>query len=445
MTGHKAVSADTEPGQAATTPFRRKFIAAYAGTVVEYYEITVYSYLTIVLAGLFFPSQDPTASLFAALGAFAATFLVRPIGGLLLGWFGDRKSRRGALFLALAGMTVATFAIGALPTYAAVGVAATVLLVAARIVQGLSAGGELAGAATYILENSPARRRGFYVGTLYTASLAGTIVASSLTFLLNVVLTPEQIHDWGWRIPFLLALPLGAVGIYIRRRLEDPQEFVAALDALKAPRPPILTVVRAYWRQVLIGFGIGSMIFVTYYLAFSYSQIHLITFIGMSGAMAALVPTVGLVFSIVLVPFVAHAGDRIGRRVTLLIGIAVAIVCAVPGFLLLDTGNLSLAILGGIVLALPCSIFIAVGLVAICEMFPTAVRFTGVALCMNTAVVAFGPTNLYATALVQASGAPLAPAGLIVAMALTALPLVLWMKSRTNAQPHSQESTAASV
>ncbi|MFR9805560.1 MFS transporter [Pseudonocardia sp. RS010] len=341
---------------------KRVVVASTLGTITEYYELTVYTYLTTVIAVLFFPSENPTVSLLAALAAFAASFIVRPVGGLVFGWIGDRYGRRKALVIALLGMALATFAVGVLPTFAAFGVGATVLLMIARIGQGLSAGGEIGGAAAYLAEQSPNHRRGFYTSLVNIGVLGGTASASLAVLALNAILTREQMLDWGWRLPFLIALPLGLIGIYIRRRLEDSPQFLAAKEDGRLPKVPAVELLRSHRTALAYGFVVASLIFGTFYVIFSYTQILLVQVVKLSPTIATLSPTVALLVGLALQPLFGKLGDRIGRRRMLAAALVSMLVLAFPTFLMLTSGDIALVIIGNALLGVPVILIQAVDL-----------------------------------------------------------------------------------
>ncbi|MCE0762099.1 MFS transporter [Pseudonocardia kujensis] len=405
---------------------RRVVVASTLGTVTEYYELTVYAYLTTVIAVVFFPAADPTAALLAALAVFAATFIVRPLGGILFGWIGDRFGRRKALVLALLGMALATFAMGVLPSYAAFGIGATVLLVIARIAQGLSAGGEIGGAAAYLAEQAPVHRRGFYTSLVNFGVLCGTVSASLAVVLLNAMLSKEQMLSWGWRLPFLIALPLGLVGIYIRRKLEDSPQFIAAREEGAVVKVPVLELLKNHRKALLYGFVISSLTYGAFYVIFSYTQIYLVQVAKLSSTIASLSPTVGLLVALILQPTFGFLGDRLGRKRLLLLAIVCLVVLPFPMFLLLNSGAPALVFLANALLGIPVTLVQAVNLAALCELFPTTVRYSGVALVFNVAAIVFGGTTpLLCTWLIEATGNPVAPAFYLIALAVVCLPFLV--------------------
>lgn len=342
-------------------------------------------------------------------------------------------TRSSPLVIALLGMALATFAIGVLPTFAAFGVAATVLLMIARIAQGLSAGGEIGGAAPYLAEQSPVHRRGFYTSLVNLGVLAGTASASLAVFALNAVLTREQMLAWGWRQPFLIALPLGLVGIYIRRRLEDSPQFLAAKEEGRVPKVPAWELMARHRKALVYGFVMAALIFGTFYVVFSYSQIFLVQVVDLSPTLATLSPTVALLVGLALQSFFGTLGDRFGRRPVLAAAIILMVVLAYPAFMMLTSGNTALVLIGNAVLGVPVVLIQAVDLGVLCELFPTTVRYSGVALAFNVAAVVFGGTTpLLCTWLISATGSVAAPAFYLIALCLAAAPFVATIEETAN-------------
>ena len=235
-----------------TAGYRRVLIAASIGTFIELYDIWVFGYFATFLAGQFFPRDEPTAALLATFGIFALGFLVRPIGGIIFGHLGDRAGRRVALALSLLSMTVATVAFGLLPTYASVGVLAPILLLLCRVLQGLSASAEIPGAQLLILEHARTNRRGRAVALNNAAGNLGTAVAASVALVLANVLSPDELASWGWRVAFLVAAPIGLVGLYVRTRVMESPAFLAINEGTRPASAPLVQALRTAKRGMLI-------------------------------------------------------------------------------------------------------------------------------------------------------------------------------------------------
>lgn len=422
-------SADAGP----TTSNRRVITAAAIGSFVENYDFAVYGYVAPIIATLFFAGGDPTAALLATLATFATAYLVRPIGGLVFGHVGDRFGRRGSLAVALVGMAIATFLIGVLPTYAAIGVGATALLVLARLVQGLAAGGEIPGAATYVAEHSPRRRRGLNTSLMQLAVVAGALFGSLEVALLTSALGPETMAAWGWRIPFLVALPLGAIGLYVRLRLEDSPEFRQLSENRSVEKLPVATLFRTQKRALVQGFAVAVGYFAGYYVVYIYLPTYLERSVGVARSVASLSTTLTLTSALFVIPVAGLLADRLGRRVVVIGGAVAMGVLAVPMFALVGTGSTAAVIAGQMILGVPVAVLIGASLVVLTELFSTEVRVTGGGVAINVAAVTFGGTApLICAALVAGTGDLLAPAYYLVVAAVVSVGLTVLLRDRTD-------------
>ncbi|MGE8474009.1 MAG: MFS transporter, partial [Paraburkholderia hospita] len=248
---------------------RRAACASFIGNFVEWFDYASYGYLATIIAVVFFPKTDGSTGLLAAYGVFAISFIVRPIGGIVWGHFGDKIGRRTSLSLSILIMSCSTFLIALLPTYAQVGMLAPVLLLLVRVIQGFSASGEYAGASAFLAEYAPANRRGVYTSIVPASTAAGLLFGSILIAVLHAVLSSEQLHSFGWRLPFLLAAPFGLIGRYIRVKLEDTPRFKALEQDHHVARAPIAELLGKHRMKMLIAFGVTCLNAVAFYLVLS--------------------------------------------------------------------------------------------------------------------------------------------------------------------------------
>ena len=344
---------------------------------------------------------------------FGAAFLVRPIGGVILGPLADRIGRRPTLVLTLIGMAVASALIGLLPTATAIGVAAPILLVALRLVQGLSAGGEYATAVIFAAEFSPAGRKGVLTSRVQAGSLAGLLLGALVVLGLSATLGPATMLAWGWRVPFLLALPLGVIGLYLRSRLGETPEFVARpTEEVTAP------VDRPLLRGVVL-LGVGVLHAVGFYMVFTYGQ-NLIIKLGFSPVGASGAIAVALVVGIGLVIAGGRASDRWGRPTALLAASGLVIVLSYPLLVGLTGATNWWAVTAFVVLlAAAPSFYTGVAPITYVELFPVHARGTGVSVAYNVTVAIFGGSAVYVTEwLVQATGNVHASAFVLVGAAV---------------------------
>lgn len=436
MTTTDKLDHDRAPEASGPPPTRgRALAAAGIGHFVEYYDYTVYGFVATSIAANFFPSGDPTASVLATFAAFALAFAARPIGGLVFGHFGDRLGRRGVLAVSVLMMGAGALLIGLLPTYAAIGAAAPALLVLARLMQGFSTGGENAGAASFLLEYAPRARRGFFTSLQMSALMAAMIFGSGFCALLRSVLSDESFQSWGWRIPFLLGAVLALVGLYLRLRLEDTPAFQRVESSGAVRRVPLATTLTEHWREVLVCTGFYTSSSVASYILLVYMPTYSSREFGLSATQALYSNTIALALLMVLIPLVGLWSDRIGRRPMLLVFNIGLVVVTYPLIAFMAEGGLWRVLSAQLVFAVISAFFFGAGTAAAGELFPTSVRYTGLALGNNVATAAFGGTAPFiATWLISLTGSSISPAFLLIASGLITLVVVAPMRE-TSAAP----------
>ncbi|MFF3150079.1 MFS transporter, partial [Streptomyces sp. NPDC057927] len=317
---------------------KRAVKAAALGNAMEWFDFGVYSYIAVTLGKVFFPSGNPTAQLLSTFGAFAAAFLVRPLGGMVFGPLGDRVGRQKVLALTMIMMAAGTFAIGLIPSYATIGVGAPLLLLAARLVQGFSTGGEYAGASTFIAEYAPDKKRGFFGSWLEFGTLAGYIGGAGLVTLMTAFLSTEDLLSWGWRVPFLIAGPMGIIGLYLRMRLEETPAFAAELakaSKKEADRPKVRLrdMVAGQWRALLLCVGLVLVFNVTDYMLLSYMPSYLTSELKYDETHGLLVVLGVMALMMIVQPFAGALTDRIGRRPVIAAGCVGFLALSVPALL----------------------------------------------------------------------------------------------------------------
>ncbi|MGW3292929.1 MFS transporter [Streptomyces xiamenensis] len=416
-TGERTAGRDSTPRRS-----RRAAVAAAAGTAIEYYEFGVYGYLAVVIGPHFFPDDDPTASLLATLAVFGSAFLMRPLGGIVLGRLGDRMGRKPVLILTVVGMGTATAAVGLLPTAASVGVFAPLGLLLVRLAQGFFAGGEVTGSATYLAESAPPGRRGFFGAFTPVGVALGGGTAALVAGTISTVLTEQQLQDFGWRIPFLLSLPLIVVALLARNKLEDSEAFLTTKEEDATAKAPLTEVLTRYRPQVLkvtllaIGSNCGywvGLIFMNIYLTSELGYPKSSTFWIMGGISF---------FVACLMPVFGGLSDTWGRKKVITIGFTGYAVLVVPAMLVMGIGSFPLAVLAMIVLALPMPIVQSVTYPTYAEQFPTRVRYTGLSFSFNIGtIIGGGLTPYLATWLIATTGNLLAPGFLLMGAAAMAL------------------------
>ncbi|MEW2806693.1 glycine betaine/L-proline transporter ProP [Streptomyces massasporeus] len=400
---------------------RRAVKAAALGNAMEWFDFGVYSYIAVTLGKVFFPSGNPTAQLLSTFGAFAAAFLVRPLGGMVFGPLGDRVGRQKVLAVTMIMMAAGTFAIGLIPSYATIGVGAPILLLVARLVQGFSTGGEYAGASTFIAEYAPDKRRGFLGSWLEFGTLAGYIGGAGLVTIMTALLSADDLTSWGWRIPFLIAGPMGIIGLYLRMRLEETPAFAAEAEKAENNRPktPLREMVTGQWRALLLCVGLVLVFNVTDYMLLSYMPSYLTGQLHYDETHGLLVVLGVMAVMMIVQPFAGALTDRVGRRPVIATGCAGFLLLSVPALLLIREGSLLAVALGMGALGMLLVCFTASMPSALPALFPTKVRYGSLSIGFNVSVSLFGGTTpLVVTALIGATGNMMMPAYYMMAAAV---------------------------
>lgn len=407
---------------------RKVTFSSFLGNFIEWFDYASYSYLATVIAIVFFPSEDPAVGVMSAFGVFALSFLVRPVGAIFWGNMGDKKGRKWALSVSILLMSGATFLIGCLPGYAILGVGAPLLLLLLRMVQSFSAAGEYAGAATFIAEYAPHNHRGFYCSMVPASTATGLLVGSLLaTFMFSVWGADSTfVVDWGWRIPFWLALPLGYITHFIRTHLEDSPVYEQMQKRLKAAgqevEHPIRTLFKKHFRVLIISFGACVLNAVGFYAVLTYLPNYLETTLHYDPASASTITTIVLVVYIGFIFLSGRISDHFGRK-KMLIGACVGfIVFTVPAFMLLGSMNFWVILLVELVMCLLLTINDGTLASYLTETFPTDVRYSGFALSFNLANAIFGGSASFISFwLIDITGNDIAPAWYMVVIAVVAL------------------------
>jgi MHS family proline/betaine transporter-like MFS transporter len=396
-----------DPQRAPSPQVLRRAIAASAiGNATEWFDYGIYAYGVSYISAAFFPGDTQQATLFA-LATFAISFLVRPFGGLFWGPLGDRLGRKAVLALTILLMSGSTFAIGLLPSYAVAGFWAPLLLVLLRMVQGFSTGGEYGGAATFMAEYSPDKKRGFCGSFLELGTLGGFALGALLMLGFSLALSDDAMHAWGWRLPFLLAAPMGGVGMYLRSKMQETPVF-REHESMGADtgqhgktdddthngkdnKTDLKDLLADYKHQVLALGGLVIALNVVNYTLLSYAPTYFATQLGLTTRQALIVPIIGMIFMMVFLPFAGKLSDHIGRKPLWRMSLAGLFIAAIPLFHLMATG-LTGAIVGFALLGLLYVPQLATISATFPAMFPTHVRFAGFAIAYNVSTSLFGGT-----------------------------------------------------
>lgn len=404
------------------TPLK-PILAAAAGNVMEWYDFAVYAYLAVVISELFFPVGS--TQLLLTFATFGVGFVMRPIGAIVLGHIGDRAGRRVALMLTIVLMGVSTFLIGVIPTYAVIGIWAPILLVVFRLLQGLSAGGEWGGSAAFMVEYARPDRRGFIGSWQQVTVLLGFLIGAGAGTAVTSLLSRDELHSWGWRIPFLLGIAIVPIGLYLRFRTPDTPKFQELTKADQVERAPLKTVFLTYWVDILRAFGFTMVWATAYYIFLAYLPTYLQTEIGLSAGFAQAVTLIEIACVALLAPFLGLLSDHVGRKVLLITSCALFIVLPFPLVAAMGGSNVGVII---IVLAFAASLalFSGPGPAAIVELFHTKVRYSALSIPYNISTALFGGFGPFIAAfLIQATGNRLAFTFYVIAAAVVSLLTIL--------------------
>jgi MFS transporter, MHS family, shikimate and dehydroshikimate transport protein len=360
----------------------RTVVAASAiGTTIEWYDFLIYATAApLVLNKLFFPTKDPLVGTLISIGTIGVGFFARPIGAIILSHFGDRLGRKSMLILTLVSMGVATTLIGILPTYASIGVAAPILLVACRLVQGIAVGGEWGGAVLMATEHSPPDRRGFY-GSLVQIGFPLGMALGTASFFALAYLGDQQFMSWGWRIPFAASAALVVIGVFIRLRIDETPDFKRVLREGQVSRLPVLEAIRRHPKALLIGLGARiteiSWIYVLTIFGLSYA----VTNLGLSRGLVLGAIALGAAVELVTIPLFGYLSDHVGRRLIYLLGCVAAICLSFPIFWAIATRD-PIIVVSAFVIGMSVGHGIMYGVQAsfLSEMFPSNLRYSGASL-----------------------------------------------------------------
>jgi MFS transporter, MHS family, proline/betaine transporter len=400
--------------------------AASIGNALEWFDLLIYGYFAVTISRLFFPSDDQTASLLLALGTFGASYLVRPVGAIVLGAYADRAGRKASLMVSILLMMIGTLLMVVMPTYASIGALAPVAVLLARLMQGFSVGGEFGSSTSFLVEHGP-DRKGFFASFQWAGQGLAAVLASLFGVGLTTALTADQLNVWGWRIPYVFGLLIGPIGFYIRRHVDETPEFLA----VEATATPVREVLGQQWGRVLLAIGVAvvsnsSNYLILYMPTYAVKQLSLPQSSGfIATLLGGLILTCGS-------PLIGHSSDSMGRTRIMQVAAGLFVISAYPAFVLLTT-YASLPVLIGIVcwLSLLKTIYSGIMPSLLSEMFPTRTRSTGMALSYNISVPIFGGfAPFISTWLIEVTRSNLAPSFYLIFTALVSLGALVLVRNR---------------
>lgn len=438
-----SITTPHNPGQGVDRATLRRAIAASAmGNATEWFDYGVYAVAVTYITVNFFPGDAGTGTVWA-LATFALSFLVRPLGGMFWGPLGDRLGRKKILALTILLMAGATFLIGVLPTFEQVGFIAPALLIVLRMLQGFSTGGEYGGAATFMAEYAPDKKRGFYGSFLEFGTLGGFALGSLIVLLTSLALGQEAMLEWGWRIPFLIAGPLGLIGLYLRSRLEDTPLFLEQERALadsehQERRGTWRELFTHYKKAMLIMAGLVIALNTVNYTLLSYMPTYLEHTVNIDAQIVLVVMFIGQLGMMIMVPFMGKLSDRVGRRPLWLFSLVGLIIMVIPMYLLMRQGLVG-ALIAFVVLGLLYVPQLATISATFPAFFPTHVRYAGFAITYNVATAAFGGTApMVNELLIETTQNNLIPAYYMIGACVVGLAAAFMMRETTGVSIRTQ-------
>ena len=380
-------------------------IGALVGTAMEWYDFFLFSAAAALVFNVqYFTSENATAAAMASFATFGVGLVARPIGGMIFGAMGDKIGRRKTLMVTIVGIGIITGLIGLLPTYAAIGVAAPILLVLLRIAQGLFVGGEWSGAMTIVVENAPLERRARYAALPQIGSPIGTILSSGGFFVMTLLFAQESFASFGWRIPFLAAFPMLLLALYIRSRLDESPVFAELMEAGETEQAPIRTVLRESWKHIIVGMAAALLGVGGFYLVTAFVVYYGVKILGYE---SSLMLAGGMIAAVVEIPVLIAGGrlaERFGASKVIIYGGILSAIAAVPSFVLIESGNDFLVITGMVLAVATLSFPYAASGTVLTGLFPARTRYTGVGFAQNVAGMLSGFVPLLATGFVASVG-----------------------------------------
>lgn len=426
------------------TMLKKVVVSSFLGNFIEWFDYASYSYFAVTIGLVFFPEGDPIVTTMSAFAVFALSYLVRPIGGLFWGNMGDKKGRRWTLSISILVMTTATFLIGCLPGYAMIGLAAPFLLLLCRMTQSFSASGEYAGASTFIAEYAPVKKRGLYVSAVPASTATGLLVGSFFATTMFAICGGADapfVTEWGWRFPFLIALPLGWITNYIRTHLADSPVYEQMMEEAEAggkevgSKTPVRDVIRKYPRTTIICFGSAILNAIGFYAVLTFMPAYLESVLEYDAASAGTITTIVLFAYIAFIFISGWLSDHFGRKKMLLIAAIGFVVCTIPCYMLLATLEFYVILAAELFMALLLCINDGTLASYLSEQFPTEVRFTGFAFTFNLANGLFGGScSAICLWLVSVTGNQLAPGFYFVSIAVLALIAIIFSREQSGTE-----------
>jgi len=414
----------------ATPMTTRAISAAGIGNLLEWYDWSVYVVLARQIGAVFFPSGNPLKETLSAFLFYGVGFLMRPVGAIVIGHLGDKYGRKNALIFTVMAMALGTFMIGCLPGYVQMGSVGPVLLVAARLLQGFSAGGEWGGSTSFIAEYAPEGKRGFMTSFQQVTTVGGLLIGTVFGFVLTLVMTDAELVSWGWRVPFLAGILLAFVGVYLRSKVDETPKYSEIEEKRAVAQTPFMEMLSAYPKETATAFCFTLLWTVGFYIVLTYMPTFMVQQLKLPASQSLLAASLGQLLMAILIPFAGALSDRIGRRPLLIFACAVFVIGIIPAFkFIVAVPQFWAVLVNQLFWAIPLACYSGAGPAAIAEIFPTKVRYVALSTGYGTAVAIFGGfANWFANTLIEATGDPISPSYYVIAAAIASLITMIAIK-----------------
>ena len=421
-------------GRGSAPSLRRAVSAASIGNLLEWYDFSVYAFFAAPIARLYFPDSNPMKGVLLVFLTYGLGFIMRPVGAIVIGHFGDKYGRKSALVFTVMAMAFGTVLIGVLPTYATVGAFGAVLLTVARLIQGFSAGGEWGGSTSFLVEYAPQNKRGFYGSLQQMTTVGGLVLGSAYGALLTGLLSDAQMLSWGWRLPFLSGILLAVVGLFLRAKVEETPKYEEIESRQQVAKTPFMEMLQSYPRETFTAFSFTLLWTVGFYIVLTYMPTFMQQQLKIPASQALLAAAAGQLLLAVLIPFSGALSDRIGRRPLLITACAVFVIGIVPMFKFVVSVHEFWAVLvNQLFWAIPLSFYSGAGPAAIAEIFPTKVRYVTLSTGYSISVAIFGGfAPVIAQLLIGWTGDPISPSYYVILAAVASLITMILIRETYN-------------
>lgn len=414
---------------------RRAIVAGSVGSIMEWYDFGIFGYFSSVISSRFFPSKDPVAALLSTFAVFMIGFIMRPLGAIVLGAYGDRVGRQKALVLSVMLMAIGTVIMSIIPAYGQIGWWAPFFLVIARLVQGFSVGGEFTTSASFLVEYSPSGKRGFNGSWSQVASGSGLLLASIIATVLSSSMSTTSLSSWGWRLAFALGIIVAIFGLYIRTKVDETPVYQKAALEKEISKSPLGEVLTKHPLKILRIIGLSICWTSAFYISLTYMPTYIKTVVHLSFTQAMLSNIFVNVIFLVLIPIMGKLSDKVGRKPMLLTSCIGFLVLSYPVFFLVNKGSLIMAFLPQVILAVFLAMFSGTAPAAFAEILPTRIRNTTLSVGYNVASALFGGTAPFiATYLIHTTNNKFSPTYYVMICAVITLLVLLTTKDRSKSQ-----------